>query len=733
MNPERQHQPAGSHYRYLKRLARGGMAEVYLGESIAAGGVTRRVVLKRILPVHADETNFVDMFLTEARLASHLQHPNIIQTYDVLQSGGDYVMVLELLEGADMQRFLTQAARGGHALTLGHALYMISRVLAALNYAHERTGPSGRPLGIVHRDVSPHNIFLTYDGGVKLLDFGIAKAASRGMGQTQSNVLKGKVLYMSPEQCQGADVDRRTDIFATAVVLYRLLTGRHPHIGSNPYDTMRSIVKEEPRPVHVLNPDLGRRISDVVQRGLRKDPAERYQTARDMQLDLLQVMRSDRLFINDLEFGEIVGRVLGPPAAHGDSEALVAGASSLPGDIMAGEGQLEAVPPATTTVVRDGLLYQSECATAERIGGVTVLRLQGYLNETLDPEEVAQHLVGDVIVDSLQVERITSFGIRSLLAMFRQAADHSGSVYHTRCAVAFIQQVTMIRGVLGGGRILSFHVPFVDPVTGHEFAVRLHGEEGLRVLRTQQPPDQQCPADESRFAEFDEDPAAYLSFHEDYLVDPPEHIAAVVRSLEDEAHRRQVEKTVDDAGTRLWIRRPLTADFRWSRLLRGLEGQVTLELGDCPQWDEAGVDALCEALARATEDVRKVHLVRAPLRLVTAARQHPELAARLDAVTVRVPTTCQSCGAPRQVDMSEDALARGYDSDTGMEDRCPRCGGTLSLPVRPETPAPPPIAAPRTRGRSVGVALVVVLLCSLPVGAAVVAISIAAAWTWWTG
>jgi len=192
--------PGRSQYRFLRRIATGGMAELYLGEVSGVGGVTKHVALKRMLPSHASDEEYLKMFLEEARLASTLQHPNIVQTYDVIQSGSELVMVMEFLEGADLQQFRRQAHAKGEVLTREQVLYVVRGVLSGLHYAHDRARPDGRNLqGIVHRDVSPQNVFLTYDGGVKLLDFGIAKSTQMSAA-TDSGVLKGKVLYMEQER-----------------------------------------------------------------------------------------------------------------------------------------------------------------------------------------------------------------------------------------------------------------------------------------------------------------------------------------------------------------------------------------------------------------------------------------------------------------------------------------------------------------------------------------------------
>ncbi|MEQ1508458.1 MAG: serine/threonine-protein kinase, partial [Myxococcota bacterium] len=324
-------------YRFVRRLATGGMAEVYVAEAIGVAGVTRRVALKRILPNHAKDAAFVTMFLNEARVASTLQHPHIVQTYDVIDDRGEYYIAMELLEGLtllELRQRLQQRIVDGRpvAPTPGQALYIVDRVLAGLHYAHERTTPDDRPMNIVHRDVSPHNVFLTHDGNVKLLDFGVAKVeALLGREATASGVVKGKVLYMAPEQCQGLDVDRRADLYAVGALLYVLLTGQHPFRGSNPYDTMRAIIYSEPPPPSSFAPAIGPALDPIVARAMAKAPGDRYPSAREMQRAIAAVVRERGWFVTDLDFAAFVESIA-PRSAAVDADTR-----NLPDDLVIGD------------------------------------------------------------------------------------------------------------------------------------------------------------------------------------------------------------------------------------------------------------------------------------------------------------------------------------------------------------------------------------------------------------
>ena len=460
--------PGRSRYRFLRRIATGGMAELYLGEVSGVGGVTKRVALKRMLPAHARDEEYLKMFLEEARLASTLQHSNIVQTHDVIHSGDEYIIVMEFLEGADLQEFRRRAQAKAVVLTTQHVLYVVRGVLAGLHYAHERVRlGDGRNLGVVHRDVSPQNVFLTYDGGVKLLDFGIAKTDTSLTG-TNSGVLKGKVLYMSPEQCGGAQVDRRADLYALGVVMYQLLTGTVPHRGKNAYDTMRSIIDEPAPSPRLINPHIATELEEIVLRALEKRPQDRYSTAREMLTDVERFAQTQGLFVSTVGFSALVEEVLGPRHPPMPSHVVADSGESMPSTIeLPGTGREEGA--AAPRAAEREVLVETSHAVVRRVSGVTLLSLSGVVDERFDHSPLLPHLKGEVVLDTAEVTRVTSFGIRSLLALMSESRARIDGLFHVRCSVAFVNQVTMIRGLLAGGRILSFQAPFIDAASGTNF------------------------------------------------------------------------------------------------------------------------------------------------------------------------------------------------------------------------------------------------------------------------
>jgi serine/threonine protein kinase len=210
-------------YQLIKRLAIGGMAEIFLARVVGLEGFEKRVVLKSILAQHATDEEWVQMFLEEARLAATLQHPNIAQVFDVGRDRNVHFFTMEYVRGADVRRIMKAAERRG-GVPLEVAVAIVIGAAAGLHYAHDKTDDAGRPLGIVHRDVSPANVLVSEDGAVKVVDFGIAKAALR-RAATRTGTIKGKAGWISPEQCRGDRLDRRSDIFALGILLYELTTG----------------------------------------------------------------------------------------------------------------------------------------------------------------------------------------------------------------------------------------------------------------------------------------------------------------------------------------------------------------------------------------------------------------------------------------------------------------------------------------------------------------------------
>ncbi len=278
--------PRLGRYVVLRHLVSGGMADVLLARTDGIEGFERHVVLKRIRPEYAKDQRFIRMFLDEARLAANLHHQHIVQVYDIGEAAGEYFIAMEYIHGEDVRTILSTASKTRAHVPLGYAVAIVSAAAAGLHYAHERRGSDKRPLGIVHRDVSPSNILVGYDGSIKVVDFGIAKASMKQ--ETRSGNLKGKVSYMSPEQCKSDEIDRRSDVYSLGVVLYELATTTRLFKGDNDYLVMDQIVNGRVSLPRVRRPDLPNELSTIIMRALAPDPERRYFTADELRVALDQ-------------------------------------------------------------------------------------------------------------------------------------------------------------------------------------------------------------------------------------------------------------------------------------------------------------------------------------------------------------------------------------------------------------------------------------------------------------
>ena len=272
-------------YKLVRLIASGGMAEVYLARQAGAAGFEKLVCLKRILPHLARDKQFVDMFLNEARLAARLDHPNIVSIFDLGEANGNYFIAMEFIDGPSLRAAAKRALERGERLPIPEIVKIVSMAAAGLHYAHDLAGPDGKPLGLVHRDISPDNILVHRNGAAKVVDFGIAKAADSG-AFTRTGTLKGKVAYMPPEQLRGDPLDRRADVFALGVVLYEMLAGQRPWSGDSDVSLIGKIMTDEPAPLGTLRPDAPAGLVAVLDRALAKDREGRYASCHDLQADL---------------------------------------------------------------------------------------------------------------------------------------------------------------------------------------------------------------------------------------------------------------------------------------------------------------------------------------------------------------------------------------------------------------------------------------------------------------
>lgn len=279
-----QHRVVGRYVLYGE-IASGGMATVHFGRMLGSVGFSKTVAIKRLHENYARDPEFVSMFLDEARLAARIQHPNVVSTLDVETTDAELFLVMEYVKGESFSRLMRTARKRGEQIPPRIVATIVSGLLHGLHAAHEAVDEHGQALGIVHRDVSPQNVLVGSDGVARVLDFGVAKAAGR-LSSTRDGQLKGKFAYMAPEQVRGGAVDRRSDVYAAAVVLWEALTGRRMVEGDNDALVLTRVLEGAPSKPSAANPGLPKSLDVVTMRGLELDPNKRYPTAREMAFAL---------------------------------------------------------------------------------------------------------------------------------------------------------------------------------------------------------------------------------------------------------------------------------------------------------------------------------------------------------------------------------------------------------------------------------------------------------------
>jgi len=300
-------------YQLLRKLATGGMAEVFLAKTDGPMGFEKHLVIKRILPHLAEDPQFVDMFLGEAKLAAQLNHPNLVQLFDFGEAEGAYFIAMEYIDGPTLRLLLARAQDLRSPISLGLAARIVSLAAEGLAYAHDfRDQMTDEPLHLVHRDVSPDNILVGRSGAVKLVDFGIAKA--RGQSHhTQAGTVKGKVAYMAPEQLRGEPLDRRVDLYALGVVLYELCTGHMPFEANSDASMVRAVLYDAAIPAVRRVPTLPVAIQSILDRLLAKDPGARYPDCRTLHADLEAFIPSTGEATNAFALSRLVAHLAPPP------------------------------------------------------------------------------------------------------------------------------------------------------------------------------------------------------------------------------------------------------------------------------------------------------------------------------------------------------------------------------------------------------------------------------------
>ncbi|MCA9712041.1 MAG: serine/threonine protein kinase, partial [Myxococcales bacterium] len=334
-------------YRLTRLIGEGGMAEVYQAVVQVAEGLEKKVVVKKIRRELVDQREFTRMFVEEAKIALSLNHANIVQVFDFGQVRGDFFLAMEMVEGVDLMRLMNALRDAQHPVPPVIAAYVGHQVAAGLAYAHRKADDYGRPLGIVHRDVSPHNVMVSFEGQVKILDFGIARTRARTLEQIEAaarsmeETIKGKIAYMSPEQARGRPLDPRSDVYSLGICLHELLTGR---LLFRQRDRLKALHEVRTTPVPSLRevaPEVPEALTRIVDRALARDPDQRYEGARALQAELADFLHRSDPVVDDEVLSSFVSHYFRPdpptgtgsfPRPHetGSSDLVDAGHTEYP-------------------------------------------------------------------------------------------------------------------------------------------------------------------------------------------------------------------------------------------------------------------------------------------------------------------------------------------------------------------------------------------------------------------
>ena len=354
-------------YELLLPIAQGGMATVWAARQKGSRGFQKTVAIKTMLPSLSEDPQFEQMFLDEAALAAKIHHPNVAEILDLGEEEDVLYIVMEWVDGEALSTITKQAKKLNVTIQHHIALKAVSQACLGLHAAHELKDDEGESLQLVHRDVSPQNILVTYDGIVKLVDFGVAKAMGRAGGETTAGQLKGKVPYMSPEQARGGNIDRRTDIFAMGIVLYKMTTGLHPFLGENDLVTMKNIIGRPVPSPRLKNAQFPIELEQVILKCLQKEPEKRYQTMLELHQAIERVQVSMGTAVVDDDVGSFVRSLLGDRGQKRrlalrdavrslDERASAPASSSAPAPVLQHDAVSELIPTRMASAVRDDIL-----------------------------------------------------------------------------------------------------------------------------------------------------------------------------------------------------------------------------------------------------------------------------------------------------------------------------------------------------------------------------------------
>ncbi|MBI5524713.1 MAG: protein kinase [Deltaproteobacteria bacterium] len=495
-------------YELVRKIATGGMAEIWLARQTGMQGFEKPVVIKRILPHLGSDQNFVKMFLDEARMAASLNHPNIVQIYDLGTIEGRYYIAMEFVDGVDVSTVLKMGRVKRMPMKLGFTLRIVSQACEGLHHAHFMTDMNGHPLGIVHRDISPQNILIAYNGTVKITDFGIAKARGRTT-KTTTGTLKGKFGYMSHEQISGKGIDHRSDVFSLGVVLWEMITYRRLFKRENEAETIKAILLDEIPSPRKFWPGLSNELERISMKALEKNPDNRYQTARELGDDLEKYLASQGAAVIASEVAQFLRNLFPEKNLSTRGHSSISGVSaaayrepqsdskSLPPAVnaverCAGQPERQAVaetpPPAgQATATPDDIVPlppAEECSAGEQ-------------GEAADAGEEMGPTGESVVLDMNETDNGAAQAAPATLPAARAEEDFGDSTPVTTRSKALLIVVPLALIVLGGGAYVAYTQFFaekVQPAAPYAKAARTAPPAPAPATADPSPPKQAEPA-----------------------------------------------------------------------------------------------------------------------------------------------------------------------------------------------------------------------------------------------
>ena len=583
-------------YELLERIGEGGMAEVYLCIKQGLPGIRNFYAVKVTKQTNAQDDRLSRMFLDEARVMASIRHPNLVALHDVLIHEGQYLIVMEYLKGVDARRLLRPSSQERRApLPAAIAVNMIHQACAGLHHSHTAKSIDGAELRLVHRDISPHNLFVTFDGFVKILDFGIAKSTLQHE-ETEQGVLKGKISYLSPEQCaMNGMIDKRADVYALGVVLYEFLTGARPFEGRSEIQILQLILQGAASPPTSYVPQLPQALSEVVMRAIAVRPEDRYQDCEALAEALAKVAKQQGWSLSERRLAAYMDETQQEHKASLEAKLLMWLTSST----HEHDGQDDIKVSFEDTGKRRVSLGQDCMGTLHKVGGVVGCAISGQIRETFEMGPLLEHAKGErLVLDLAEVHRVTSFGIRQWLVMLPELQRRFEVIYLSRVSGAMTNQIVTIPAMTQDLKLLSLMAPFRCSSCAHLVEVPIRAQEDIpRVIRCER-----CGAQASSFDE-DELYLSPLSLG----VRPEESIAKLLDELERvtprDAELAAVEKNVTPSHTEIKLSGDVSLHTRWDRLLAGVEGELRVHFAPGAQLPQESWRRLDAMLRRLEGDV----------------------------------------------------------------------------------------------------------------------------------